>query len=148
MEDRIILVGTDFSEGAKAAVHHAFGLAKAVGGRVELVHVTPELKPFFGGSKESRAAVERLQDEEVEESRRALDVFLAEAEVPVQARVHVCIGDICQALLDHANAIDADMIVVGRQGYGTASRFLLGSLTDKLVRRSDRPVLVVPPAES
>ena len=148
MEDSIILVGTDFSEGAEVAIQHAFRLAKAVGGRIELVHVTAELKPFFGGSKESRAAVKRLQNEEVEESRRALDVFLAEAEVPVQARVHVCIGDTCQALLDHANAIDADMIVVGRQGHSATSRFLLGSLTDKLVRRSDRPVLVVPPAES
>lgn len=148
MEESVILVGTDFSEDAVVAVRHAFRLAKAVGGRVELVHVTPELKPWFGGSKENRAAVKRLQDEEVEESRRALDAFLAEAEVPARAHVHVCIGDTCQALLDYADAVDADVIVVGRQGYGAAGRFLLGSLTDKLVRRSGRPVLVVPSAES
>ncbi|MBW2244471.1 MAG: universal stress protein [Deltaproteobacteria bacterium] len=147
MTELVVLVGTDFSEDADRAVLHAFEVAKAIGASVELVHVTPELKPLFGGSKQSRAAVAQLQDEEVAESRRALEVFVAEAEVPARAHVYVCVGDTCQALLDHANEIDAAMIVVGRQGGGAAGRFLLGSLTDKLVRCSDRPVLVVPPTK-
>ncbi|MCP5069587.1 MAG: universal stress protein, partial [bacterium] len=75
MTETVVLVGTDFSADAERAVSHAFEVAAALGGRVELVHVTPRLEPLFGGSKRSRAAVEQLQDEEVEESRRALDVF-------------------------------------------------------------------------
>lgn len=145
MTELVVLVGTDFSEDADKAVRYAFEIAKAVGGSIELVHVTPELKPLFGGSERSRAAVQQLQDEEVEESRRALEVFVSKADVPARAHVYVCVGDTCQALLDHANDVDAAIIVVGRQGHGAAGRFLLGSLTDKLVRRSDRPVLVVPP---
>ncbi len=148
MGERVILVGTDFSEAAEVAVCHAFELAGALGGRVELVHVTPELKPLFRGSKGSREAVKRLQDEEVEAARRALEAFLAEADVPARGHVDVCGSDTCQTLLDHADEVDADLIVVGRHGFGAAGRFLLGSLTDKLVRRSARPVLVVPPAPS
>ncbi|MBW2396333.1 MAG: universal stress protein, partial [Deltaproteobacteria bacterium] len=89
MTELVVLVGTDFSEDADRAVLHAFEVAKAIGASVELVHVTPELKPLFGGSKQSRAAVAQLQDEEVAESRRALEVFVAEAEVPARAHVYV-----------------------------------------------------------
>lgn len=148
MQDAVILVGTDFSTHAEVAVRAAFLLAQAVSGRVELVHVMPEEKPLFRRSKENRAAAKRLQEEEVEESRRALDLLLAEAEVPARAHVYVCAGEICQGLLDQADEVDADVIVVGRHGLGAAGRFLLGSLTDKVVRRSGRPVLVIPPEPS
>jgi nucleotide-binding universal stress UspA family protein len=38
--------------------------------------------------------------------------------------------------------------VVGRHGFGADGRFLLGSLTDQVVRRSDRSVLAIPPEPS
>lgn len=148
MQGAVILVGTDFSAPAEAAVRAAFLLAKAVNGRVELVHVTNEQKPLFGRSKENRAAVERVQQQEVEESRRSLELLVAEADVPAGAHVDVCAGDTCQTLLDRAEDLDADVIMVGRHGLGAAGRFLLGSLTDKVVRRSSRPVLVIPPERS
>ena len=135
MQNAVIVVGTDFSTPAEAAVRAAFRLAKAVDGRVELVHVTNEQKPIFG-SKENRAAVARVQAEEVEESRRALEKLTADVDVPVDIHVQLCGGDICKALLDRADEIDADVILVGRHGGGAAGRFLLGSLTDKVVRRA------------
>ncbi len=146
MQDSVILVATDFSTHAEAAARAAFRLAEDLSGRVELVHVRPELRPLFGSSKGSRAAVERLQEEQAEESRRALELLLAEAEVP--ARAHVCAGDVCQALLDHADEVEAAVIVVGSRGHGAAGRLGMGSLTNKLVHRSDRPVLVIPAAPS
>ena len=145
MQGAVILVGTDFSTDAEVALRAAFRLAQAVGGRVELVHVKAELKPLFGRSKINRATVELLQKEEVEEARRALEQLLAETEVPARAHVHVCAGDTCKGFLDYADHVDADVIVLGRRGLGAAGRFLLGSLTDKVVRRSGRPVLVFPP---
>lgn len=148
MQGGVILVGTDLSTSAEAALRAGFRLAKAVNGRVELVHVTTEQKPLFARSKESRAAVERIQEEQIEESRRALELLLADAEVPARAHVLVCAGDTCQTLLDQADELDADVIVVGRHGFGAAGRFLLGSQTDKVVRRSDRPVLVIPQEQS
>lgn len=146
MKDAIIVVGTDFSKTAEVAVRAAFRLAQAVNGRVELVHVTPELKPLFGRSKDNRATVKRLQEEEVGEARRALEPLLAGAGVP--ARAHVSVGDPCQTLLEHAADVGANVIVVGRHGQGAAGRILLGSLANKVVRRSDRPVLVIPPEPS
>lgn len=146
MAGSVIIVGTDFSADAERALRYGFKLARALGGLVELVHVTPELKPLFGGSEASREAVARLQDEEVEAAREALETLVTETDVPAQA--HVCIGDTCQALLDRADEVGAELIVVGRQGAGALGRFLLGSLTDKLVRRSERAVVVIPPGAS
>ncbi|MEW6476978.1 MAG: universal stress protein [Actinomycetota bacterium] len=47
--------------------------------------------------------------------------------------------------------IQADLcepVVIGRHGHRCLVRLVLGSVTNRLVRHADRPVLVVPPAES
>lgn len=53
-------------------------------------------------------------------------------------------GDPARALLEHARAIDADLIALGSHGYGIWKRLLLGSVASKIIRLSSRPVLVAP----
>ena len=52
-------------------------------------------------------------------------------------------GDPADEILITAKKIDADVIVVGYKGYGKEGRFLLGSVTDKVVRHASISVLVV-----
>jgi len=52
-------------------------------------------------------------------------------------------GDPADEILITAKKIDADVIVVGYKGYGKEGRFLLGSVTDKVVRHASKSVLVV-----
>jgi len=52
-------------------------------------------------------------------------------------------GDPADEILITAKKIDADVIVVGYKGYGKEGRFLLGSVTDKVVRHASVSVLVV-----
>jgi nucleotide-binding universal stress UspA family protein len=52
-------------------------------------------------------------------------------------------GDPADEILITAKKIDADIIIIGYKGYGKEGRFLLGSVTDKVVRHASMSVLVV-----
>ena len=52
-------------------------------------------------------------------------------------------GDPADEILITAKKIEAEVIVVGYKGYGKEGRFLLGSVTDKVVRHASVSVLVV-----
>jgi nucleotide-binding universal stress UspA family protein len=52
-------------------------------------------------------------------------------------------GDPADEILLVAKKYDSDIILIGYKGYGKEGRFLLGSVTDKVVRHASRSVLVV-----
>jgi nucleotide-binding universal stress UspA family protein len=52
-------------------------------------------------------------------------------------------GDPADEILITSKKIDTDIIIIGYKGYGKEGRFLLGSVTDKVVRHASRSVLVV-----
>jgi len=52
-------------------------------------------------------------------------------------------GDPADEILLIAKKYDTDIILIGYKGYGKEGRFLLGSVTDKVVRHASRSVLVV-----
>ena len=52
-------------------------------------------------------------------------------------------GDPADEILITAKKCDADIIILGYKGYGKEGRFLLGSVTDKVVRHATTSVLVV-----
>jgi nucleotide-binding universal stress UspA family protein len=52
-------------------------------------------------------------------------------------------GDPADEILMTAKKLDSDIIIIGYKGYGKEGRFLLGSVTDKVVRHASRSVLVV-----
>jgi nucleotide-binding universal stress UspA family protein len=52
-------------------------------------------------------------------------------------------GDPADEILMTAKRLDSDIIIIGYKGYGKEGRFLLGSVTDKVVRHASRSVLVV-----
>ena len=60
-----------------------------------------------------------------------------------QINVDVEIGDPADEILLAAKKLEVDLIVVGYKGYGKEGRFLLGSVTDKVVRYAGVSVLVV-----
>jgi len=55
-------------------------------------------------------------------------------------------GRAVDVLLKMADDIDADLIIVPSSGKGAFSRFLLGSTTDRLIKQTTRPVLMLPPS--
>jgi nucleotide-binding universal stress UspA family protein len=131
-----ILAPTDFSDLSAKGVKYACQLAKEVGAALMVVNVV--LLDESG----------TIDKREIEEHKNQLDEFLGKTLAKVSAglkiRKLVETGEPSAAIADRAESERVDLIVTCTHGRGGISRFLIGSVTDKLVRRSPCPVLVVP----
>jgi nucleotide-binding universal stress UspA family protein len=133
-----IVVGTDGSDGAKAAVIKAGRLAAATGGRVVVVSAygAPNVATF---SPEVAALAADGQERATAALKQAAD-DLAAAGVPHETRA-VC-GGPAQALCDVAEIEAAGTIVVGSRGMRGARR-LLGSVPNAVSHKAPCDVVIV-----
>lgn len=129
-----ILVPTDGSEHAAAALEYATDIAHRFDSTVYPYHVVDsrllENAPHYDSVL---ADGERLV--------RSVEEQLAEANIQVEGGLATGVPN--KAIIDYANDHDIDLIVMGSHGRTGAERFLLGSVTEKVLRRSDVPVLTV-----
>ncbi len=138
-----IVVGTDGSDTAKRAVAEAVRLAGAL--EAEL-HIVSAFEPLRGakitGAPEGAAKVwQPLPDAHVEAT---LSEAAADGRVhKVEVTTHAVEKDPADALLEVADKVNADMIVVGNKGMHSASRFVLGNVPNKVSHRARCNVLIV-----
>ncbi len=143
---RKILFCTDFSENAHFAFDFAVDAAiRNVGCTLYLLHVIPEPDAQFW-----KGYIYEVGDMDAK-ARADIDCAI-EAEyrprVPddVTFEVEMRIGDAARMILDFAEQQGVDLIVLGRQGRGAITQWLLGNVTGKVARKATCPVLVVPMA--
>lgn len=138
---RTIVVGTDGSERAGIAVRRALALAKVSGATVHAVHaVHPTVAAGFVDSMGAQFDITAMREEG--ERIRAQLVEQAERE-GVRVEVHAPDGDPADALINIAEAVDADLIVVGNRGMTGVTRFVLGSVPNKVSHHSPCSLLIV-----
>ena len=130
-----ILVPTDGSDCAAAAVEYAAELASRYGARVYVLSVV-DSRPF--DDMPHRETVEAAAEETVAAVRDDL------ADVGVTAETAVRVGIPHREVLDYADENGVDLVAMGTHGRTGVERYLLGSVTEKTVRLSDVPVLTVP----
>lgn len=135
---RRILVPTDGSEGARAALEHAMGLAELTGAELHVVHaVDPTLVPPEIGGENVVGALKEAGRTLVERAReRASDEGLGVETAVLSGPPH-------EAVRRYAADRDVDLVVMGTHGRTGLDRWLLGSVAERLVRTSPVPVLTV-----
>jgi universal stress protein A len=135
---------TDFSENADFAFEFALDVARRRPGcKLYLFHVIPEPDAQFW--KTYIYEVEGVD----EKARQDVDAKIAAAYLPrvppeVDLEVQIRIGRDYVEILKFAREHDVDLLVMGRHGHSTLGDFLFGSVVEKVVRRADCAVLVVP----
>jgi len=135
-----LLVAVDGSEHAAKAVEAAGRLAAASNAHVVVVHQRSDGAADHGPtvpSEEGADAAQAIVDVAVM-ALRAAGAASASGRV-----VRGLKGEEAQAIMDVARDEDVDIVVVGPRGLGRLAGLLVGSVTDRLVQLSDRPVLVV-----
>lgn len=134
---RKILLATDGSENAKSAACSGLEIARSTGAEVYAIYVAgisccspimPESYDWEIGKEGSEAVAE------IEKMGKETGVTVSS--VLLQ-------GNPAQKILDFAEQNDIDMIVLGTQGKAGIDRFLLGGVTEKVVRHAKAEVLVV-----
>jgi len=143
MYDRI-LVPTDGSDGTRAAVEHAIDLATTYDAALHVVYVVDTDVGLDASIPGTLDALEEAGEDAVDEVIRQAEAAGVDAVEGVVAR-----GTPHEAVLEYADEHDVDLVVMGTHGRTGLDRYLLGSVTEKIVRLSDAPVLTVRmPAES
>lgn len=139
-----ILAPLDFSATAGSAVRTARGIAAESGASLVLLHVIEEVivPDFYYPIVPSLV----LDGPELQrESENALRRLYDEAGGPdVEVELVVRNGRAATDIARYAEEIGADLIVMPTHGLSGVDRLLLGSTTDKVLRRAPCPVLVLP----
>lgn len=133
---RRLLLAYDGSDGAERALDALAGLHRE-GDVVTLVGVA-EGDPLFG-----HAGRLRSPDQEAQRRRGLEEAATRLAERGIAAELEVASGDAATAILDVAERSAADLIVMGTRGLGGAERWLIGSVSTKVLHHAPCSVLVV-----
>ena len=143
--DDAIVVPTDGSDSARRAVDHAVDLAARSGATVHAVSVVDATKlgPFTPSDvalSEIRSSLQSAATEATEAVARRC------GEAGVVCVTAVRVGIPHEAIVAYADDGEASLVVMGTHGRTGLPRAILGSVTERVIRTSDVPVLTVGPA--
>ncbi|MGZ0747209.1 universal stress protein [Haloparvum sp. AD34] len=134
-----ILVPTDGSPAADAAIERAVDLADKYDARVHALYVV-DGAAYSTLEAGSEIVIEALEAEGEEATERVAE---AATDAGVEATTTVTTGTAYRTIQDYVDDNDIDLIVMGTHGRQGLDRYLLGSVTERVVRTSDVPVMTV-----
>jgi nucleotide-binding universal stress UspA family protein len=143
-----ILIPTDGSDVAESAVEHALDLAERYDAEVHALYVVDIDSVNLGLGTEQVDRLKQGRFDEMEElkskANEATGVVAARgAERDVEVVEHVAGGRPHKVIADYADDHGMDLIVMGSHGRAGVRRALLGSVTERTLRSTHVPVLVV-----
>lgn len=149
VEIRQILLPTDFSDTSRHALAHAVAIAKWYRATITAFHVIPLPLPqppiFFAAAVDPVAPPPSDRVERESQLRTWLEPA-RQAGVKVDARVDE--GNAALRIVAEARSSHPDLVVMGTHGLTGFDRFMLGSVTEKVLRKSPCPVLTIPPTSA
>jgi nucleotide-binding universal stress UspA family protein len=136
-----ILLPTDGSEGTRAAVAHANELATTYGATVHVLSVVDTRNRFESPS--SGLAPEAWTERERERANEAIDEAVAGLDDDLDIDRVVQEGTPTSGILDYVDEHAVDVVVIATHGRTGLDHYLIGSVTEEVVRKSPVPVLTV-----
>jgi nucleotide-binding universal stress UspA family protein len=142
---KVVLVPLDGSGRSAAVVPIAIDLAAALGARIEFLSIVWR---YYGAGWPDAdwLTAEQIGPESRQEVFRYLDTFVHEAAGRgLTAHARAMFGNPAGRIIEESDAVEGALIVMSTRGATGFTRWALGSVTDKVIRSSGQPVLVVPP---
>jgi universal stress protein E len=148
MKQPHFLVAVDLEPHRDALLQRAFGLAQLHGARLTVLQVVAPLESTdLQGIK--KAVRRRLEDSATGSATESIEAAVRSCRpAGIESQVHVDVGSPSSLVVDHAERLGVDLVIIGaHQGQSMRDK-VFGSTADSIVRTSSRPVLVVkrPPA--
>jgi nucleotide-binding universal stress UspA family protein len=147
---RNVLVPTDFSDTAAAAVDYGRTLAEQFSATLHLVHVVDDVALKTIAAEGFASYMPDLQRAIDDSARKQLDAVAGRSgAASATIRRVIMSNQAAEAIVTYAASAAIDMIVIGTHGRTGVSRLLYGSVAERVVRTAPCPVLTVhaaPPA--
>ncbi len=138
-----ILVAIDGSDSSRKAARFAHDLAQQTNARITLLFVLEPPRMIALGFLDSELiSGSQRSPEELEAVRRLLDEVASDLP-KAQVDKLVEIGRPADTIVAQADALGADHLVIGARGLNPGGKWLLGSVSDRVVQHAGRPVTVV-----
>lgn len=147
MELNAILCPVDFSAATPFGLAPAASLAKRCGAGVVLLHVMDLPSPQFSVEVEGFDLQEFLAERREEAEARLQDLARASFDGAAFTRCVVESGNAASTIVDLAESEGADLVVLPTHSRRGLDRFMVGSVSEKVVRLAGCPVLVTHPGE-
>ena len=141
-----IVCALDLSEHRKLVAEYATMLAKMSGASIVAVYAAPTLTQYTGFHVPPNT-IDSFVGEIVSGAEKAMTDFVTEHFPEVQVKAEVVVGYAAEEILSLAEKEDADLIVMGTHGRKGIDRILFGSVAEKVVKNSSRPVLTIRPSD-
>jgi len=133
-----ILVPLDGSEIAEVALPYAEELAGRLGSEITLISVS------HSAEEQDQQIFQSYIQKTVESMReRAERYFERPSERAIEVNSAILVGNPAEKIVDYADSGDIDLIVMATHGRSGISRWALGSVADKVLRATERPVVLV-----
>ena len=144
-----ILYPTDFSELARAALAHARDIADTFNAQLHCLHVVDEAYQYWSAMGPESVPVGPPPEDMIELARNRMEKFCAEHLTGLKREpiTHVGMGRPFAEIIGYARANAVDLIVMATHGRGAIAHMLLGSTTEKVVRKAQCAVLTIRPGD-
>lgn len=142
LEFQRILVLTDFSSGAKAALDCAHSIARKFKSKIFLLHVIPSDAFQFVSPETALEAMTRAKEFSQQRLHRLMNDAEAEG---IEHEGLVVEGPIWTGVSEVITSKKIDLLVAGTRGKSGGVKLVLGAVAEEVYRMADCPILTVPP---
>ena len=141
---KTILAPIDFSDVTGAVVESAAGIARAFQASLYLLHVEPPDPDFVGYGPGPQSVRDTVAGKIHEEHHQLQEVESELKSKGVDVHALLVQGPTAEKILQEANRLRVEMIVIGSHGHGALKKLLVGSVAEGILRKVPCPVLIVP----
>ena len=139
-----ILLPTDFSKYSQNALSYALAFAEKFGAELYLLHVVQDLALFIPDAVIATPPISPPVEQLMAAARMALDHVVQQMPTQgVRIKTEIREGTPFYEIIRFAKETNIDLIVMGTHGHTGLAHVLLGSVTEKVVRKAPCPVLTV-----
>ncbi len=154
-----LLVAIDLSESSQKVVEQAKTLAKALSAKIWLLHVADvdfvqivgsEAMSFAGDPAMASFALDSIEIRDVvanklkDEHRHLQQLSQEFRSMGINCYARLAQGPKVETILQEADKLSVDMVILGSHGKGIVDRLLIGSISEGVLHKSSVPVLIIP----
>jgi nucleotide-binding universal stress UspA family protein len=142
---KTVLAPIDFSSVSRRVVDEAIAVARAIDGRLVLLHIVAPVTTLPTELAASKAVARANESLEQEAAAQLAELQKELRNEGVTAHAVHQIGTPGPAIVEQAERLDADYIVMGSHGHGAFYDLIVGSTTTRVLKQAKCAVMIVPP---